>query len=207
MAGIEEELQTLTKVKPRRDTEEAGGESRSGYLQRMMDVVEGIPESDWNKLSEQAQQWYNMGAEAIKAHKPIPEFDVVYVETKSADEDDEEEQEEEEVETSPSTNSKKVSKPPVKAKVKTKAKGPVKPKVKAAPPKEKIAVPLKADAVKVRIKHAIIRDPQISLEDLCVVLSKGGTKISKVTTAGVRSEFRHSLRVLQQEGKLKDIKI
>jgi hypothetical protein len=197
---VEEELQAITKVKPRRDSEEAGGSSRAGYLQRLMDVIAGIPEDQWTELSLAAQTWYNEGAKAIKAQKPIPDFDDVSTSEEQEPEDTvEEDMADAELQEDTTTKAKKKKGARSSTPKPKKAKG----TNSGVATEGKSAIPLKADAVKVRIKRAILKDPTISLEDLCNQLSKGGTKISKVTTAGVRSEFRHSLRVLQQEGLIK----
>jgi hypothetical protein len=212
MPDLEVELETVTKLKPKK-SEEPGGDSRGGYLQKLMDTISELPETDWDGLSADAQKWYNEGAKALKAQEPIPDFadNAEEEETDEEDEEDEGDEHEEETdmamegqETGGTKQRSKKAKPKPKAKAKpTAAPKKAKPKEGNSEKKPRAAVALKPDAVKVRIKKAIIKDPQISLEDLCALLSKGGTKISKITTAGVRSEFRHSLRVLQQEGLIK----
>lgn len=210
MPDLEVELETATNLKPKK-SEEPGGTSRGEYLHKLMDSIEGLPEADWDSLSAEAQKWYNEGAKALKAQEPIPDF-VDNGEDTEEEQDDEEQDEQEQEdemamegqETGGTKQRSKKAKPKPKAKAKpTAAPKKAKPKEGNSEKKPRAAVALKPDAVKVRIKKAIIKDPQISLEDLCALLSKGGTKISKITTAGVRSEFRHSLRVLQQEGLIK----
>jgi hypothetical protein len=58
-------------------------------------------------------------------------------------------------------------------------------------------------SAKKHIKLMILRDPSISVEDLQLRLqTKHGLHVSITTLEGIRSEFRHSLRLLQQQGLL-----
>lgn len=55
--------------------------------------------------------------------------------------------------------------------------------------------------IKVRIKKLILKRPDISADDIIKALSKdGGEAPSKFTVVSVRSEFRHTLRLLKNEG-------
>jgi hypothetical protein len=76
---------------------------------------------------------------------------------------------------------------------------PKKKKTEEAPPK--------SSGVKVAIKDAIIDDPDISVEAIVKKLGKGGADVSKVTVSNVRAEFRHSLKLLKERGKLKGIEL
>lgn len=215
MADLESELENITKLKPKK-SEQPGGSARGAYLQRLMDHIADLPEADWDTLSADAQRWYNDGAKAIKAQEPIPDFAEPAEEDEAGEEEepepaddngeDEGEEEDEEmanVATEGETTTRKKKKAGAKKAAAPKKKAAAKSKGNGEAKAKRGPVVLKPDAVKVRIKKAILKDPTISLEDLVAQLSKGGTKISKITTAGVRSEFRHSLRVLVQEGFLK----
>jgi hypothetical protein len=59
----------------------------------------------------------------------------------------------------------------------------------------------------VTIKEAMLDDPNMTVDDIVKKLSKKGTTVSKVTVANVRSDFRHSLKVLADNGKLKGVKL
>lgn len=74
-------------------------------------------------------------------------------------------------------------------------------------PKKKKAAKIEAkpSGVKVAIKKAIIEDPEITVDALIKKLGKGGAPVSKVTVSNVRAEFRHTLKFLKSEGKLKGI--
>jgi hypothetical protein len=77
-----------------------------------------------------------------------------------------------------------------------------------APKKKKAAaVPQKASGVKVAIKDAIIADTDISVDAIVKLLGKGGADVSKVTVSNVRAEFRHTLKLLKERGKLKGIEL
>jgi DNA polymerase III gamma/tau subunit len=78
---------------------------------------------------------------------------------------------------------------------------------KATAPPAKSKHTKKPDGIKVRIKRIVVNDPNISLADLLAKLTKRGEKMSRLTVSVVRGETRHTLRVLQDEGKLKGVKI
>lgn len=68
MSKIQTELQDIAEVDPKR------GESRQDFLMRMTVEVNRLPDSAWNKLSKEAQNWANEASDAANAKKTIPDF-------------------------------------------------------------------------------------------------------------------------------------
>lgn len=62
-------------------------------------------------------------------------------------------------------------------------------------------------STKDRIKLILIGDPNISNVELMKKLGKHAKTMSSVTIANTRSDFRHSLKILKREGKLKGVSV
>lgn len=65
----------------------------------------------------------------------------------------------------------------------------------------------KIEGVKVNIKKCVIENPKVSVDEIFKKLGGTKAKMSRVTISNIRADFRHSLKVLQQEGHLKGITI
>lgn len=201
---IEKELQAVTKIKPK------AKEERGDYLVRMAASCdpEELQEDDWGKLSKAAQDWANTAIKANNAEKDVADFPDVNGE-------DAEEGEAEVTETTtkakrsnggdkktpslPAFAKEKGLKPAKEAKTDTKAKTTTA-KTKSKPVKEAGAGGV---GIKVQIKQLMMDDPNISIDDIMTKLKR--TELSRLTASTVRSEFRNSLRVLNDAGKLKGI--
>jgi hypothetical protein len=243
---IEAEFVKATKIDP------DDYKKRQDFFVAIVEKVNGFKDSQWDKLSEAAQDWINAAVKKVKAKKSVAEFaDVGSVpadddededdkpkkKKKKAEEDDDEDEEEEK----PKKKKKKPAddddddesedddeKPAKKKKKKAdddddedEDDKPAKKKKKKAdddddedededkPAKKKKAdkVEAKPTGVKVAIKTAIINDPEITVDALIKKLGKGGAPVSKVTVSNVRAEFRHTLKVLKELGKLKGVEI
>lgn len=174
MTNIEMELQKATGVKPK-------PKEGSRYLSRLLDAVAKLPADGWNGLSVETQKWYNDAATASSNGGEIPPFPNEEVEVALK-------------ETNGAKSGAKKAAPKA-------AKKPAAESKVAADKAEKSPIKLDESGVKYRIKKAILKKPNISKEELVEVLGKGGEKVSELTVASIRTEFRHSLRVLAQEGK------
>lgn len=62
MSKIEKELASATGVEPKR------GEDRQEYLARLIAGTGKLPDKDWDKLTEEAQEWYNKAADVQNAN-------------------------------------------------------------------------------------------------------------------------------------------
>jgi hypothetical protein len=213
---VELELQAATGYKPKK------GEDDQAYLHRLQEAIQNLKDADWEKLGHDAQAWANEAANIVKADPDddIPDFEDDEKEKdtedseESADDDGEKEQEKKPVKTSKKTE--KSDKPERSEKTTKKADKPAakktrgdddddKKKKTAKSDKKPPGRPLsegKVEGVKYDIKKLICSDPKISVDDL---VKKLGGKMSKVTVSNVRADFRHSLRVLNQLGKLKGV--
>ena len=72
MSKIQAELAEASEVTPSKRNSETI--TSQAYLKRLAVAIQEMPEADWNKLSEPAQDWYNAAADAIDAKKDVPEF-------------------------------------------------------------------------------------------------------------------------------------
>jgi hypothetical protein len=179
-------------------------EPREDFLIRLLEEVEKLSDDDWEKLGQEpggtaAQKWCNDAVDARKAENSLPDF----VAPDENGEVEEQEGDDEEEEKAVVKKAKKVNARSAKAPPEDEDGAPA--KVKAAKVKAAANGPL--DGIKVRIKDLVIDEPHITLEDLLAKLSKGGDKMSRMTVSSVRSETRHTLRVLKQRGKLRGVEI
>ena len=221
---VEDELVKFTKVK-RRNTEK-----KQTYLARVVKKVTELDDDVWEQMSEAAQEWSNAASVAFNKKKDIPEFpvdeepeegeeDVDDVDDESDDpEDEDDDDEEEEVKpkktskASKSTTATKGSAKSTPSKKDTESKTSSKPKVSAkkepkkAPKKEsaKTTEGGKPRGGGVAIKEIMVRDPHISIEDLTAELHANSFSLTEFTIASIRSEFRQTLKVLNNLGVLSD---
>jgi hypothetical protein len=64
-------------------------------------------------------------------------------------------------------------------------------------------------SIKILIRTAIIENPDVTLDDLMKDIESewGGSKVSRLTVANIRAEFRQSLKFLNERGLLKGVSI
>jgi len=203
---LEAELVKATKTK-------YNDADRQENLQQLAEAARALKDAAWNKLSEPAQQWVNDAVEALNTEQEIADFEDEIDDGDEGEDGDEDtatnaDEESEGVATKQESkvegNSKKTTKKKATKKVapaKKKVKKAAGKKVAAADKPKKAARALDGDGVKVRIKREIMKDPTISVDDLINKIGKSAA--SRLTVSGVRSEFRHSLKVLSQDGHLK----
>ena len=116
---------------------------------------------------------------------------------KAKDDDEEEEEEKEEEETEDDDEDEA---PKKKGKKDEKS---AKSDKKAAKPEAKAGKRSGAQGVTASIKKIMLGDPQISVENLTDALKeKGFDTISNMTVTTVRADFRHTLRIMKEEGGL-----
>lgn len=68
MSKIQKELMEAAEIDPKR------GEDRQDFLLRLALGVNKLPDSDWGKLSKDAQGWVNEASDNANAKKDLPEF-------------------------------------------------------------------------------------------------------------------------------------
>ncbi len=194
VSETEKQLRELLSIKPK------GGESRQAFLGRVLVSVQDLSDDKWESLPEDVQTWANDAVRSKNANKDLPDF------SGEADDDAPEEDD-------PKPNGKhapKAKDKDVKADKKAaSAKGKEdKPEKAAKKPETVPAVrAVKPDGMKYRLKKLLIRNPSMAVGDLKAALEKSGGSPTDLTISGIRAEFRHSLKVLQAEGKLTGIEI
>jgi hypothetical protein len=182
------------------DVRQGDDEDRQAFFKRLIDAIWELPEEDWDNVGDEcpgAQEWANAGAEALKSGKLVSEFD----EEKEGDDMSEQTGEEEEAGTKKKPPAKSTKKKPPAKKAAEKKPAPEK-KADKKPKEASEGRAIKGTGVKVQIKKAILKKPSISVDEIMERLGKAGDKPSRMTVAGIRAEFRHSLNVLKNEGLL-----
>jgi hypothetical protein len=173
MSSMEKTLQTATGVKPK------GKEDRQIYLGRLLEAIAGLPGDKWEELSTEAQNWYNAAQTEVNEDRPVPEFP----------------EDEAAAEQAPA------AKPAaVKAKEKPAAPASAKTKQPEAAAKPNGGKKILTGGAQTLIKQAIIKNPAITTEEITEMLAKKGLRTSPLTVSTIRSDFKHSIRVLQDSG-------
>lgn len=208
---------------------ESSFDDRQAYLKAL---VEGVPDDKWDDLTDPAQAWINEGQEAVNKSQPIAEFSTDPSDDEATPDeqpaDDDRKDDDMKSTKRPGGEKAAAAKKPAaagkgrNAKPETKAKAKPTPKAeaKAAAPKSKAsaktngAPPSRASrktnfkpagGVMTSIKELLIKNMDLPVDDILDKLKSKGLKPSRVTTATIRSDFRHSVRVLQQNDKIKGI--
>ena len=72
MSAIQAALAAATDISPSKRSNETITDQ--AYLKRLALGVQDLPDADWNKLSQEAQDWFNAAADAIEKKTDVPEF-------------------------------------------------------------------------------------------------------------------------------------
>jgi hypothetical protein len=206
VSEIEQELLDATGCKAKE------GESRQKYLRRLHDDVKDMDDDEWEALSDGAQKWYNQAADARNDKEDLPDFAGV-----TAEEDDEvakttskKESGDKPAAASKTDKPSKTSKPAAAAD-NGGDEAPAKKKAAAGKPEKSESKPsrseAKGDGIKMRIKRLVIKNPKTTVEDLMTALEKNGDTMSRFTVSAVRSETRHTIKVLKDLGLLPEVSI
>ena len=181
ITSMEMEVQKATGVKRK------AKEGRQVYLKRLLHKADVLSDDKFHDLPEATQCWIVAGAKAMNAGKDIADFP------------------EEEKPPSASKKGGKVKKkvssgdsPVPSGAKKARKKTPTAGKAPKQPPAEK-----KLSGVKVEIKKILLDNPKLSSQDIFAALKKKGLTTTIGTVTGIRSEFRHSLKVLVNAGMIR----
>jgi hypothetical protein len=202
MTQIEIALQKATGLSYNND------DDRQDYLVQLMARAYDLSVEEFNELPKGAQHWVN---DAIKARNDkISLVDFKVTNGKADDHDDAPATQEAPVQKSKVTKQKKEVK--VKKEVKAPRPREVKPKVK--PPKiGKVNdtfdenKPQRRVGAQSLIKRLVLKDPKISVDDLLDKVKGQGFECSRLAASTIRSGFRHSIKIIQEEGLLKNVKL
>lgn len=201
------------------------------------DDDKGLSNEKWDELSGEAQKWANAATRAFKAGEPIPDFPdpEEAPRRRSRDDDEDEEKEEKSAKSSKADKEDKDEKKTRSTRGKDKEepaprgrrsrddeeekeeKKPAKatPRGRAADKEKEEEKPQRAsrkddnkpiEGVKVKIKELLIEDPEITAQEILKKIGKI-SQMSIITIGNLRADFRHSLKVLKQVGKLKGVNI
>lgn len=206
-------LQKLAKIEAQGDDE-----SRQEFLERL---ATGSNEyfddhgDEWEGLPKATQSWVNAAVKALNASNAIADPDEVEdksdVDEEDADEEDagdheddgDETDEEEDVEKTGTKSKKRPAKKKAPAKKVVKKK---EAKKIAAKPAKKAAArgngAVRGTGAQTLIKQMMLKDPNISTEDLIGRLEKKGLKPTKIAVTSIRSGMRHTLKVMADAGVL-----
>jgi hypothetical protein len=180
---LEQEFLKATKVKHQ------DGESRDDYLDRILDEVANLDDAAWRALSKNAQDWYNIAQDACNNDQDPPDF---------PDAEEGDGVVEETTDVAKVVELKKPTKPAPKPAPKV-----AKPAPKPAP---KVAKPNGlGNSAQTLIKQTMIKKPRSTTEELAEMLTTKGVKASNLTVSTIRSDFRHSIKVLQAVGMASEI--
>jgi len=180
--GEEEEEEKPAKKKSKKDDDEE---------------EETEEEEDGEEEEEEEKPAKKKGKEKAKEDKKPAKEEKKPAKKKAKDDDEEEEEEKEEEETEDDDEDEA---PKKKGKKDEKS---AKSDKKAAKPEAKAGKRSGAQGVTASIKKIMLGDPQISVENLTDALKeKGFDTISNMTVTTVRADFRHTLRIMKEEGGL-----
>lgn len=154
-------------------------------------------EEEEGEEEEEEKPAKKKGKEKAKEDKKPAKEEKKPAKKKAKDDDEEEEEEKEEEETEDDDEDEA---PKKKGKKDEKS---AKSDKKAAKPEAKAGKRSGAQGVTASIKKIMLGDPQISVENLTDALKeKGFDTISNMTVTTVRADFRHTLRIMKEEGGL-----
>jgi len=166
---LEAELVEAAKFKPKK------GLSRQDTLTALVEAGQALDDDDWDKLSDPAQKWINLGVSALEGGQPVRAPGS----------------------TRPVKEAKKV-----KVKKVVKVKKPVMKAVAKKPDPGALTGAGMSNA-QTMIKQLILADFNITTEEIVERLSKAGHNPTRFAIATIKSSFKHSLKVVHATGRLK----
>lgn len=178
---VEQELRDATGIKPK------SKQGRQSFLKDLALGVQELKDEDWEVLSKAAQTWSNAAGKVLEADKNGTVVDFEGADGDAGADDKEE--------ASP-------KKKPAAAAPKSGAKPATggKKKDEEDAPKKRTSSELKEGGIKVQIKKLLLKKPDMSVDDIVAAIAKKGDAPSRFTVSSIRSEFRHSLKVMKAEG-------
>lgn len=211
--SVQMELERLTSVKRK------GKEADQDFMIRIVKALNDVPDKQYNKLSDEAQKWAEDATKAFNDEGELPDFPAEDEEETDADEseaeeeteaedepeeeseeegDEPEEPEDDEMPATQETESRgrKVVAPPKKARSSKTSRAPA--KINQAGAKAG-----KAGSALTYVRQLLIKNADMSVDDLAEKVKAKGFAVSKQTLHTTRSGFRRDIRFLQEAGLLK----
>jgi hypothetical protein len=203
VSAVEKELQEATGVKKK------VAEKFQKYAVRLINAVQELKDPEWEALSTETQEWVNDGAKAIKAEEDVDGF--------PEDEAEAEEENEEAAEAAPATRTRgggKTTEKETTSRRTSRGDGDEEKKsTRRTSSKDEDKKPKKERAegkqvgAQTMIKELMCDDPKATTEELLAKLAKKGYTPTPLAVSSIRSGFRHSLKVLDNAGKLKGMSL
>lgn len=199
MSAIEREFEGVFKVtqRPR--------ETRQQFLSKVVEKVDNTTDDDWERLTSDAQRWFNSALKAWDTDETIPDFPDA--KSKSNTEDasngkpsgDDNKRGEDTVTTTKKKNQRPAVKVPVAAKKRVVASnGSTKPKQTSTNGSSKLVASGAST-----LKREMLKKMTITDDELKKILKAKGFPLSPVRISIIRNEFKHSMRLLTEEELLK----
>ena len=173
-------------------------ETTQQFLTRLVEKVNKTTDDDWDKLTADAQRWFNTAFHAWEDKETIPDFPDAEGDPKPADERDGEVSE---AESSSTTDESDDGSEDEMARRRKKR------QVAAKPPAKKRATNGNAklgSSGAYFLKKAMLKKMNVTDEELSKILKDKDYPLSPVRISIIRNEFRHTMRLLQEEGQLKN---
>lgn len=174
------------------------GEDTQAYRHRLLASTRILTDDEWGVLSPRAQEWANEATKAENAGEELPDFPDEIEKTEVADDAPP---------SSTKTRSAKKGKdiPMSTKKKKLVAKESVRKKSAGGSSTKKAnsSAPKKRIGAQDFLKMEVLRDINISSDELMLKLKKKGFKVSDHTVSSMRSSFRNSVKMMQDAGYLK----
>lgn len=181
------------------DAKRKDGESNDAYRKRLLRLADKLSDAAYEKLSDDAQSWISDAVKASKKEQPLPAFPG----EAAADEDDDRSAKKPAAKTAGKASAPAAKAAPKKATAPEKASKPE----KDAKPAPKKAAEKKGPGLSTRLKQLLIKKPNMPTVDLLEKLQGEGFDTTHGSVMSLRSDFRHSLKTLQDAGKLEGIEI
>lgn len=179
-------------------------EDRQDYFNRLITKVNDTSDEDWERLTDDAGKWFNKAVKPWAARKAVPEFPDATDDVEHTDNEEHDQSElpdNDEAEDTVSTAKKKKRTGGSKKAASAKSRSSTAKKKTTGVKATTGALEPSGSSV---VKRAMLRNMRATPQELQEVLKKKGMKLSPVRLSIVRSEFRHSIRLLQEDEKLKD---
>lgn len=201
MSAIERELCLVL------DTKQKKGEDRQKFLARLIERGYDISEKQWNKLSKEAQAWFNEASKAQENKQQIPEPPDAGADQKvngKADETGEKSDASEHAESKENevATKKTAKKDQVKKDEPKKAE-----KVEKSEKKSATRTSAGSGSMQRMLRELVVRNPQVDIDTLMDKLAKAGHKPSRLAVASIRSNARAIIQIMINEGKAKNIEL
>lgn len=179
------------------------GNDRQKQLEQIAHAINSLDDEGWRKLNSRSQKWFNAASAAIDKEGEIADFPDLAAKKPAAAPEAAEDEASEPVE-------QKERKMATKPKKKVAANGEARAKKKVAAKTtahKKAKAASSGEGAPVLIRRMVIKDPKITAKELNEKLEAKGVKVSKLTVSSIRSSTMAMLKMLDDEGHLKNLKL